>query len=554
MDPEPHNLAISVTKPDGRVYRWGPDEADTERVPQDLTFSTTIPGGYKSMECSLSRDVTLDYPDLGLYDDIRVYGPGGVSAWEGRVAQLPRQLDNQQTIQVGGVGWVAHLDDDETWSELYVDREMGGWRSASVQRRLNLVATNLGYVEHSIVPDQTTGIPSIELTATGTWGSTGEPSCETWYDAGPNNRIGSIYYEWRRNANINVGDTNWFWLARLATNDDLSGGFDTTINLRAVGPGSGTLTTTAARRYAQLLMYYPAAGPAGAAGTKYSLYWGPVAVYGDHGLTKRGANPQGLYVSDIVSHIVASGAPLLNTKIGGESSIELADFIVPQLAFTTPTKPSEALAAANAYELNEWGVYDNKTFFYRRPDPANRTWTCRLSDGAQLSVDGVQADDVYNGVYVYYRDPVGETKTVGPPGSNADVTSTSLIITDPENVVNKHGIARRWAVLDISQTTTAAGATQMGAVWLAERALPQYRGQLTITGEATHPTNGTRPVYEMKAGDYVRIADYPNTQPRRIIETSYKHASKQQTLSLDNTVFKLEAIMERIGISLAGVI
>jgi hypothetical protein len=119
--------------------------------------------------------------------------------------------------------------------------------------------------------------------------------------------------------------------------------------------------------------------------------------------------------------------------------------------------------------------------------------------------------------------------------------------------VNAHGIPRRWAKLEISQVTTAAGAIQLGQVWLAEHNLPSRRGQIVLTADVNHPTQGKRPVWQVRAGDYITIVDRPNDPRRRIIETTYDHDTRRLTCSLDNTVFKLEAIMERIGVDLVGV-
>jgi hypothetical protein len=109
-------------------------------------------------------------------------------------------------------------------------------------------------------------------------------------------------------------------------------------------------------------------------------------------------------------------------------------------------------------------------------------------------------------------------------------------------------------MLEISQTTTLAGATQLGAIWLSEHAAPQRRGTLTLTGTVTHPTEGEVPVSRVRAGDYVSIADHPADLPRRIIEARYTHGSRQAILNLDNTPYMLDAIMQRLGVSLVGVL
>ena len=50
--------------------------------------------------------------------------------------------------------------------------------------------------------------------------------------------------------------------------------------------------------------------------------------------------------------------------------------------------------------------------------------------------------------------------------------------TSPDNPVNAHGIPSRTMRLDVSVPTTLAGATAIGAAYLAEKSLPQRRGTL----------------------------------------------------------------------------
>jgi hypothetical protein len=241
----------------------------------------------------------------------------------------------------------------------------------------------------------------------------------------------------------------------------------------------------------------------------------------------------------VVRNIVTRTAP--NLTIG---EIEATTFVIPQLAFTDPTTGASAIQAVNDYHGFDWGVYDG-SFFYRSSDPADLTWQARLSDGARLDLEGETAEQIFNGVFVTYQDPGGQRKTVGPPGATADATDSALADTSASNPVNAWGISRRWGMLEIPEVTTLAGATQLGAIWLGQHAAPQRRGTLTLTGTVRHPTEGDVPVWRVRAGDYISIADHPADVPRRIIETRYTHGGRQISLNLDNTPYALVEIMAR---------
>jgi hypothetical protein len=66
-------------------------------------------------------------------------------------------------------------------------------------------------------------------------------------------------------------------------------------------------------------------------------------------------------------------------------------------------------------------------------------------------------------------------------------------------------------------------------VWLQERSLASRRGQVTLTGTSRHPTEGSVPVWRVRAGDWISIADHPASDPRKIIETSYNHGTRTVT-------------------------
>jgi hypothetical protein len=96
-------------------------------------------------------------------------------------------------------------------------------------------------------------------------------------------------------------------------------------------------------------------------------------------------------------------------------AIEATTFAIPHLVFNDPVTPADAIATVNAYHLYDWGVYDNGEFFFRAPDPTRLTWQARLSDGAQLDLEGDTGAQVFNGVIVSYTDPLGRRASPGRP-------------------------------------------------------------------------------------------------------------------------------------------
>lgn len=532
-------LAVKITTGDGTVHRWSGDEPDARSVPQGITFSTSIPGGYSTATITLAREITLDFPDLNLYDEVEIYGPGAEVAWKGRVAALPRSHDAVATVSVQCVGLVAHLRDDSTFTEIYVDADLDRWREASRARKIaNLTGTTVKFFDPSVNSDSSSGVPGIRLELTGALAAGDRQRAEAWYDAGPGQTIDAIYYDFQVHNLVNTSG-----VVEVATSDD-DLGTNTDVSADLYGSNSAAYRSPTADYRFAFLRFRTEADTTGE--VSRWCFFRKVRVYGNHGLTRVGdTDPKGFYASDIVRNVVTRAAPLLEID-----EIEQTSFVVPHAAFFEPTTAEEVISAVNVYDLHEWGVYENG-FFYRATDPDRLVWEARLgggeAEGALVELEGPAGDEVYNGVIVNYPTFEGLTSTVGPVGSGAEDEDDTLLDADPLNPVNAHNIPRRYFPLTLSRRTTSAGAIRLGAQWLADQAQPQRRGQVTLRGQVRHPTRGLLPVWKVRAGDYIKIADHSGDVARRIIDTSYDEDSRTLTCSLDNSAARLEAIVARLG-------
>ena len=559
-------LALSVIHADGSMDRWGPDEPDGKDVPGDLTFTTTIPGGFKDMSCSLMRKLGT-YSDQILFDSVSVYGPGGDIAWEGYMNHFPR---GQTSVQPSAIGWVNHLAHDTSARELYVHRDLAAWIPPDSDQQISLTSLNmigiLGAQKTSsplVTGDPNSGHGAVQTGVTGYWN--GHMHCEAWFDA-KGLPIEHVYFGWVRGSNVSEATDNWVWQVTLG-DDHVNTHYIHTANLKASGPAYGVFDTDGARDYKYACVFLDwTYGGVGAGGDNfdYYIYWTCLAVVGKHGLTPYGSqdayNAPGFLVSDIVADAVRRWAPLVNFTMPG--SIEVTTYPVKHFAPMDATTATDIVSRINAFELKDWGCYaggedgyPSRTFFFREPSPDRLTWRARLSDGAILTNEGIQGDDVVNGVIVNFTTPGGITWTAGPTGSNCGYIDNSLSDGDPTNPVNSHDIPRKYGVLNVGQVLTTADAVQLGALWLNRRSGVQRRGTLSIVGKVKHPSGTYYPAWRVRAGDYVVVEDDPtDTTPRKIVNTSYTHGNRTIQCDLEHEPFRIDAFMERFGVELVGVV
>jgi hypothetical protein len=314
-------LALAVTHADGRVTRWGPGEIAAQDIPNDLTLSTSIPGGYSTASCSLLRRIDVDYADQALFDDVRVYGPGNQTAWEGRLTQFPRSHGDGFSITPGAVGWAAHLKDDPSFREVYISRDLGEFREPLLVRRQAIATGGWSLGSFSVAASST---PALVMNLRGPWAAT-TADVEAYFDPPVNLTIARVAFSWATNAY--VGALTTFNLIAHSTNDEVT--FPEASADQLAGATSGTLDYSPATPRQEMLLQFTHTGTSASDGTDYEVHLTNVRVFGSHGLTVQGTAPdQGFYASDVIANIVSRAAPMLTTNI------EATSFVIPHLVFT----------------------------------------------------------------------------------------------------------------------------------------------------------------------------------------------------------------------------
>lgn len=541
----PLRLHIDIQTPAGRRYRWGSDEPRARNVPGGVVFSSSMPGGFAQFDGSLPRKATVDYSDLERLSTLRVIGPGGDIAGEYRLERRPAVSGDRIAINPSAVGWQAHLDDDKSARMIFRDIDLTQWQPASVARRLAQSSRTIQDPQTN--PDATSGAPQLSLGWEGAWTTSPLPEADAWYDAGPGISLGSIRYAGKTGSRITTASLAF----RAALSTDGAGASMDTGTTHASGTAntafSGSVTATAARRFAVLIAFWNAATAAGVDGTRFEWFLGPVAVYGDHGLTLQGTEPSaGLLASDIVSYTVGRWAPLLNFTPG--QTVLSSGFAIPHLVFRDRTTAGEIVNQASAFDLQDWAVWENKTFWWYERDTLGRRWRARIAP-AQLAETGPQVDRLWESILVSYQDVDGTTRVVGPPGSGADVEDASLKDTDPENPANKLGIIRR-DLLAMQGVGTSTAAIKVGQRFLVEQKRLDTSGQATLVGHVQDDRGVIHPAWRVRAGDHISFVDAADPSYRRIVQASYDHDSRTTSIDLDSPAEGLQALLDRLNVVL----
>ena len=524
----PIDLDVEIETVDG-TFRLDEDNLKAGKRPSGLSFSTQRGDGHGTGGYSVARRIFRDYPDIGLLDTHRFIGENGEIAYEGRVQSTPRTNDPQQEIAINLVGWMTYLKNRKV-NPLYVDRRLSRWQGMSASRKL---AWHQGaastIADGQVSNDPTSLLPAVMLMEEGPWLASN--SAESWYDAGAGNVVAQLYYDFTIGTAVGPADTSWTWRVAVA-DDDLTTNAVVSSNLRAAS-GSGYFTPSTPRRWAYAQMFYAAAG--GVSGAQYPVFFRKLAAYGGHGLTPRGSDPGGLYITDIIQHLLATYYPKI--AWAGQTNT----YPVQQAAWNdSPVFGYDILQQLNDLALWETNVWEGPSLEFRPADYTKADWLIRTDDpGVKVNFQGDSIENFANGVAVTFTD-FGGKETILSPSDYSELRDDT-----ESNPANRHK-EQLWTEVSVPWPTIAADALQYGRAYLAEYNRPKRPASFTIAGGYIRDGAGHwRQGWRVRSSDTIAIGDHPADANRLITATSWSHDSRTLTITVDAPPKTLDAITAR---------
>lgn len=413
---------------------------DVSSYADNVSWSAVDPGGFEVASMDFQRQVRIPRGTAATIN----YGQS--VAWEGRVNEVNRQLSAQPTTQLACQGYGARYKENGQ-SMIFVDRDANKWRGPSVARLIAIAAASQDVEAGTVIFDtNVNGQAGLGLQFSGAWSR--NHGAESYYDAGPLNRVASTYFSLINNANVSLGDSNW-GLQCFSLTQDGTGAFNAEIGDLIGGGGSfgannQYITLATPRQFIAWQLKYVVA--AGGEGVVYGVTVYNVAVYGDHRLTPRGTDPGGFTPDDIVHYVQRQAFPTTAIDAG---VIEGSSYIVPHLTYETPVPWEQMIDDMAKTAGFHYGTWEGPRLDFRSYPDTPTCWTdVRAVDDLQIndSLDGL-----YNVINVSYRDTAG--------AAGVAVCSRSIAALDEYDIT-------RTLYMDMG-LATATTATAFGNIVLA---------------------------------------------------------------------------------------
>lgn len=519
------------------------DKDLTDRC-DSVVFSATDAGGYEIATLGLP---SVDRPKKGAAITIRA---GLEVAWTGRVTEIADHSQHGRATKTTGCEGYRALLRDTDIQMVYVDRDLTQWGPPSTARQIAIVGGSEQLGSSQAASDPTSNLPAVVQSFTDSWASPWVPLPEAWYDAGPGNLIAAIYFD--TITSTAAGALAGIFAQMSLSADDIFGGITSSVNLASTAGDASFFSPGATRRYA--LVQTTANTAQGVQGATYQQAWRNLAVYGNHGLTFRGANPPGFYPSDIARHALSQCAGISVGNI-----IDAVGYIAPHVVYRTPVPADQIIDDMAKLMGWTWGVWEPSTILGSgprldfRPPPTDATCVVTKAECDQLDVTS-RIGDLYNVCQVTYTDAAGS------------IGLATVTLANPQ--LAEAGIATRTLQLDMGlgsqAAATAFGLTALALSQIAARAA----GQATLPVSVRLPGGGSKPACLIRPGiDRLRIVDLVDGGPlldlgtsrrdvfriSRVETTVGKDGTPSTQVELDSGANLLETLQARLAIA-AGVV
>lgn len=531
------NIRVITTNPTGGGY-------DITDLIDGLSWSSTNPGGDERATFTFKRSWFASNPEIAKGSLVRIED-GLQRLWTGRIEERSRGTNTTEEITVTCYG-LGNRIKDNLMSMIYVDRDLSGWADPSRQRRYDILSG--GYTEAlgpTVQADTTNGLPALAQIVGSASGNT---LSEAWYDAGQDNLLGSVYCDYTSHSVAALQ-----CVLASADTDNASGLTGRTVDLITGTDSSGTFTVPVGQRY---LFFLFVVGTTGSQDRDFTCR--KLAVYGDHGLTKRGTSgAEGFYDSDIVSHVI-SQIPTVDAR-----TIDTGSSVITQAAYKDKVTPEQIITDAAQYENRDWGTWgsdnlfgtDSAVFDYKLKDTATRHWTVSRADAEDLDLADELAG-LFDTAVIKYTDESGTSRSVTRTATITELVNAGL---SPKTVEINGG------------TLTQAAAQTLGDTALAFfGGFAPARGSLTLKGNASHYQRGDIPAHFMRAdGSNIQVRDIlPSTTalaldstpdrrstfPIKRVSVDCSGAVPVTTVDLDQSNDRLTQLQARLGVTATSVL
>lgn len=534
-------LSVRLTGP-------GIDRHVEHELTEELTYSSSMPGGYKSCSFGLARPLSDLPAELYPYTRVIVYDQtSGDVRWSGRLEIPGRGSPSWSMTAVGGAGHATDLNQPIA----YVDSRMSEWE------RVDDLGSN--------------GIPNATLETTGGIGE--QPALRTTFPRGlvvPANGSVTVRYPHLANSGqhiarvaiihaegLTTGNARQQIIARglgLALSDEQTWSTGTQTLNAIIGTDidlefsnyvdyvtnlfvGGTVDTDVTYSQASLMRVL---------GTRLTQYGSELITAADY--PANSVRPHEV-VNDLLGRMLPS---YYGDFVSTASALTLDQFAYTDGA-TADDILSDLMALDPAMRWSAWDPgLDGRWRFAWDTWPTTVGLEADAADGSFTSPGA--ASDLYNQVRVKWL-------AAGRGSATRPVWST---YTQPVPLLDQAGVVRVGRVDLGSEVGSSAQAAAAGAAFLTAHAQPTNNGTLTVTGPIVDLEHSrTLQPWEIVAGPLIRVrnvvprvdalnvTDRDSTTVFRVAEVSYSNSTGTATLTLDSysdsIVAALGALSRRVN-------